>query len=68
MFADPPVEGCVIETKWSVHIGLPQMLDKQSTGQTYLCDIGLPRDIFKCINVKYRSPFSVKFCIPLHNQ
>ena len=66
-FLDPLASGCVIETKYSVHIGLPQQLPR-SAGQTYLCDVALPKQTFGHIGVKYRSPFGIKFCIPLHNE
>ncbi|XP_067933901.1 enhancer of mRNA-decapping protein 3-like isoform X2 [Watersipora subatra] len=64
---DPLSNGCVINTKWSVHIGLPQRLPR-SAGQTYLCDASIPKRVFNHIGIKYRSPFSTKFCIPLHHE
>jgi len=63
---DPPLSGCSVNTKWSVHIGLPLPLPT-SAGQTYLCDIGLPKKLFSVVGIKYQSPFGNKFCIPLHD-
>lgn len=67
LLVDPLPTGCVIETKWSVHIALPQQTDN-TCGQAYLCDISLPKELFKHIGIKYRSPFGIKFCIPIHRE
>ncbi|CAH1796386.1 unnamed protein product [Owenia fusiformis] len=62
---DPPVEGSTIGTKWSLSLAMPLNLSEKC-GQIYLCDIGLPKKVFKEVGVKYLSPFGHKFLIPLH--
>ncbi|UYV80885.1 EDC3 [Cordylochernes scorpioides] len=32
----------------------------------YLCDLGIPRDVFQRLGIQYRSPFGSKFLIPLY--
>ncbi|KAJ8272279.1 hypothetical protein COCON_G00111380 [Conger conger] len=65
---DPPVSGQeqAVEAKWSLSLGLPLPL-AESAGRVYLCDIGIPRQVFQEVDVKYRSPFGCKFVIPLHS-
>ncbi|XP_030645624.1 enhancer of mRNA-decapping protein 3 [Chanos chanos] len=64
---DPPVSGQVhaVEAKWSLSLGLPLPLS-EGAGRVYLCDIGLPRQVFQEVGIKYHSPFGCKFVIPLH--
>ncbi|XP_048825280.1 enhancer of mRNA-decapping protein 3-like [Brienomyrus brachyistius] len=64
---DPPVSGReqAVEAKWSLSLGLPLPL-AESAGRVYLCDIGLPRQVFPEVGITYRSPFGCKFVIPLH--
>ena len=62
---DPPTEGCSINTKWSLSLGLPLALSDRC-GQVYLCDVGIPVLVFRECAIKYRSPFAHKFVVPLH--
>ncbi|XP_018600778.1 enhancer of mRNA-decapping protein 3-like [Scleropages formosus] len=64
---DPPVSGQeqAVEAKWSLSLGLPLPL-AESAGRIYLCDIGLPRQVFQEVGITYHSPFGCKFVIPLH--
>ncbi|XP_064169864.1 enhancer of mRNA-decapping protein 3-like [Anguilla rostrata] len=65
---DPPVSGQeqAVEAKWSLSLGLPLPL-AESAGRVYLCDIGVPRQVFQEVGIKYHSPFGCKFVIPLHS-
>ncbi|MCI4380221.1 hypothetical protein PGIGA_G00237300 [Pangasianodon gigas] len=64
---DPPVSGQeqAVEAKWSLCLGLPLPLPERA-GRVYLCDIGVPRQVFQEVGIKYHSPFGCKFVIPLH--
>ncbi|TRY54817.1 hypothetical protein DNTS_001784 [Danionella cerebrum] len=66
---DPPVSGQAhaVEAKWSLSLGLPLPLS-EGAGRVYLCDIGIPRQVFQEVGIKYHSPFGCKFVIPLHSQ
>ncbi|XP_012697000.1 enhancer of mRNA-decapping protein 3 [Clupea harengus] len=65
---DPPVSGqeAAVEAKWSLSLGLPLPLS-ESGGRVYLCDIGVPKQVFQEVGIKYHSPFGCKFVIPLHS-
>jgi NAD(P)H-hydrate repair Nnr-like enzyme with NAD(P)H-hydrate epimerase domain len=63
---DPPQEGSSLESKWSLTAGLPFSFE-QRCGQIYLCDLGIPRQIYKEVGITYKSPFGSKFVIPLHS-
>lgn len=65
---DPPVSGQAhaVEAKWSLSLGLPLPLS-EGAGRVYLCDIGIPRQVFQEVGMKYHSPFGCKFVIPLHS-
>ncbi|KAM6961459.1 enhancer of mRNA-decapping protein 3 [Aplochiton taeniatus] len=65
---DPPVsgQGLAVEAKWSLALGLPLPL-AEGAGRIYLCDIGLPCQVFQEVGIKYKSPFGCKFVIPLHS-
>lgn len=65
---DPPVSGQdqAVEAKWSLCLGLPLSL-AEGAGRVYLCDIGLPQQIFQEVGISYHSPFGCKFVIPLHS-
>ncbi|XP_023930254.1 enhancer of mRNA-decapping protein 3 [Lingula anatina] len=66
MAMDPPADGgSDIQNKWSMCLGLPLNLP-DNCGQIYLCDLGLPKAIFKQLGITYQSPFGHKFVIPLH--
>ncbi|XP_056307852.1 enhancer of mRNA-decapping protein 3 isoform X2 [Danio aesculapii] len=66
---DPPVSGQAhaVEAKWSLSLGLPLPLS-EGAGRVYLCDIGIPRQVFQEVGIKYHSPFGCKFVIPLHSE
>ncbi|XP_046543062.1 enhancer of mRNA-decapping protein 3-like [Haliotis rubra] len=64
---DPPIEGAALDSKWSLGICLPLSL-KNAASQMYLCDLGLPKKVFVESGVRYVSPFSHKFVIPLHRR
>ncbi|XP_076026484.1 enhancer of mRNA-decapping protein 3 isoform X2 [Genypterus blacodes] len=65
---DPPVsgQGLAVEAKWSLSLCLPLPL-AEGAGRVYLCDIGVPRQVFQEVGIKYLSPFGCKFVIPLHS-
>lgn len=64
---DPPIETVDIVPKWCLYPVLP-LARIDNTSQVYLCDLGLPKNVFKSAGIKYRSPFGHKFIIPLHRQ
>ncbi|KAL1007402.1 hypothetical protein UPYG_G00086280 [Umbra pygmaea] len=65
---DPPVSGQkqAVEAKWTLSLGLPLPLDG-GEARVYLCDIGLPKQVFQEVGIDYHSPFGCKFVIPLHS-
>lgn len=65
---DPPAsgQGQAVEAKWSLSLCLPLALG-EGAGRVYLCDIGIPRQVFQEVGMKYHSPFGCKFVIPLHS-
>ncbi|KAM9815005.1 enhancer of mRNA-decapping protein 3 isoform X2 [Syngnathus typhle] len=65
---DPPIsgQGQAVEAKWSLSLCLPLSLG-EGAGRVYLCDIGVPRQVFQEVGIKYLSPFGCKFVIPLHS-
>jgi len=66
---DPPVDRGVgtLGFKWCLSLSLPLALQDQC-GQVYLCDLGFPKKVFSAVGIKYISPFSHKFIIPLHTR
>ncbi|XP_053405108.1 enhancer of mRNA-decapping protein 3-like [Mercenaria mercenaria] len=64
---DPPIESVDILPKWCLYPVLP-LARTDVTPQVYLCDLGLPKEVFKNAGITYKSPFSHKFIIPLHPQ
>ncbi|KAB0393778.1 hypothetical protein E2I00_004970, partial [Balaenoptera physalus] len=65
---DPPVHEVEqgIDAKWSLALGLPLPLGEHA-GRVYLCDIGIPQQVFQEVGISYHSPFGCKFVIPLHS-
>ncbi|KAG2471273.1 EDC3 protein, partial [Polypterus senegalus] len=55
---DPPVSAReqAVDAKWSLSLGLPLPL-AESAGRVYLCDIGIPRQVFQEVGISYHSPF-----------
>ena len=64
---DPPMENVPIQPKWCLWPCLPLDMVKNSA-QAYLCDLGLPKKVFKDVGITYKSPFSHKFIIPLYQK
>lgn len=64
---DPPMENVPIQPKWCLWPCLPLDLVKNSA-QAYLCDLGLPTKVFRDVAITYKSPFSHKFIIPIHQK
>jgi len=62
---DPPPSGVLVPTKWSLLPALPLSMD-DSCGAVYLCDVGIPKQVFQDVGISYSSPFGPKFFIPLH--
>ncbi|XP_062569542.1 enhancer of mRNA-decapping protein 3-like [Saccostrea cucullata] len=65
---DPPANGASVQSKWSICICLPLTGKDGTSSQVYLCDLGFPKKVFTDHGIKYISPFSHKFIIPLHSQ
>ncbi|XP_010881942.1 enhancer of mRNA-decapping protein 3 [Esox lucius] len=65
---DPPVggQGQAVEAKWTLSLALPLPLT-EGAGRVYLCDIGVPRQVFQEVGIEYHSPFGCKFVVPLHS-
>ncbi|MBN3314075.1 EDC3 protein, partial [Atractosteus spatula] len=65
---DPPMSAQeqAVDAKWSLSLGLPLPL-AEGAGRLYLCDIGIPRQVFHEVGINYHSPFGCKFVIPLHS-
>lgn len=65
---DPPVREVEqgIDAKWSLALGLPLPLGEHA-GRVYLCDVGIPQQVFQEVGISYHSPFGCKFVIPLHS-
>lgn len=65
---DPPVNEMEqeVDAKWSLALGLPLPLSERA-GRLYLCDIGIPQNVFQEVGINYHSPFGCKFVIPLHS-
>lgn len=63
---DPHMGEQTVEAKWTLSLGLPlPLVDGES--RAYLCDIGIPRQVFQEVGISYHSPFGCKFIIPLHS-
>ncbi|XP_069546449.1 enhancer of mRNA-decapping protein 3-like [Brachyistius frenatus] len=64
---DPPVseQHQTVEAKWTLSLGLPLTLAERES-RVYLCDIGIPKQVYQEVGISYHSPFGCKFVIPLH--
>ncbi|XP_047436292.1 enhancer of mRNA-decapping protein 3-like [Mugil cephalus] len=64
---DPPVseQHQTVEAKWILSLGLPLPSSKKDS-RVYLCDIGIPKQVYQEVGINYHSPFGCKFVIPLH--
>ncbi|KAK9872344.1 hypothetical protein WA026_017804 [Henosepilachna vigintioctopunctata] len=63
---DPPSSGTPnFNTKFSILPGLP-LSHSSVNGKLYLCNLGIPQNVFNEVGIKYKSPFGPKFVIPLY--
>ncbi|KAI3377010.1 hypothetical protein L3Q82_000234 [Scortum barcoo] len=55
---DPAVseQDQAVEAKWTLSLGLPLPLAKAES-RVYLCDIGIPKQVFQEVGISYHSPF-----------
>ncbi|XP_076339455.1 enhancer of mRNA-decapping protein 3 [Tachypleus tridentatus] len=53
--------------KWILVTILP-LAFPSSNASLYLCDVGLPGEVFNDVGICYASPFGSKFVIPLYNK
>jgi enhancer of mRNA-decapping protein 3 len=68
MAIDPPATGpSVAAAKCSLSLALPLALGERC-GQVLLCDVALPRCVYRELGIQYSSPFAHKFVIPLHSR
>uniref|UniRef100_A0A672I0R8 Enhancer of mRNA-decapping protein 3 n=1 Tax=Salarias fasciatus TaxID=181472 RepID=A0A672I0R8_SALFA len=65
---DPPAgqEQQTVEAKWTLSLGLPLPLAERDS-RVYLCDLGIPKQVYQEVGIGYQSPFGCKFVIPLHS-
>jgi len=63
---DPPPQPPSLDIKMSLTWGLPLSHSPQA-GKLYLVNLGIPRNIYKEVGIKFSSPFGAKFVIPLHD-
>ena len=57
-----PFETCV-KAKWTMMVAMPKkgLMEKRAkdyTGTLYLCDIGIPPEVFELLDMKYENPFT----------
>ncbi|CAN9506806.1 unnamed protein product [Ophioblennius macclurei] len=66
---DPPVgqRQQTVEAKWTLSLGLPLPLAERES-RVYLCDLGIPKQVYQEVGISYQSPFGCKFVIPLHSK
>jgi len=62
---DPPPHPPALEVKMTLVGGLP-LHHPQEAGKLYLANLGIPKNIYKEVGIKFSSPFGAKFVIPLH--
>lgn len=64
---DPSPTGAVggFDPKYSVVPALP-LYHGNRNGKLYLCNLGIPDQVFAEVGITYRSPFGAKFVIPLY--
>ncbi|MBI2579437.1 MAG: hypothetical protein HYW27_00870 [Candidatus Aenigmarchaeota archaeon] len=54
--------GACMKAKWTLSVGMPKkgLLEKKAkdfTGMLYLCDIGIPPEVYELLQIKYENPF-----------
>jgi len=62
---DPPPHAPAFEVKMTLVGGLP-LHHPPEAGKLYLANLGIPKNIYKEVGIKFSSPFGAKFVIPLH--
>jgi len=62
---DPPPHPPALEVKMTLVGGLP-LHHPPEAGKLYLANLGIPKNIYKEVGIKFSSPFGAKFVIPLH--
>lgn len=64
---DPPPSGTSLSPKWLLSTLLPFAFSEIGVS-LYLCDLGIPNQVYKMAGVSYVSVFGSKFVIPLHDK
>jgi len=62
---EPPPEIPVLNPRMSV-VGLLPLAQPAQCGQLFLANLGVPKNLYKEVGIKYSSPFGSKFVIPLY--
>lgn len=62
---DPPPELPAFSTRMTL-VGVLPLAHPAQCGKLYLANLGIPKNLFKEVGVKFASPFGAKFVIPLH--
>jgi len=62
---DPPPHPPALEVKMTLVGHLP-LHHPPEAGKLYLANMGIPKNIYKEVGIKFSSPFGAKFVIPLH--
>ncbi|KAF4531589.1 hypothetical protein B566_EDAN010055 [Ephemera danica] len=62
---DPPPQGSGVQSKLSLVGALP-LSHGAANGKIYLCNLGIPVNIYQEVGITFSSPFGPKFVIPLH--
>ena len=58
--------GAMIYPKWTMTLALPKTgLARAVTGDLYLADIGIPREVYRRMNLHYQSPFGRQYWVRL---
>ena len=63
---DPPPHTPALTVKMALVGNLPLSHPKEG-GQLYLANLGIPKNVYKEVGIKFASPFGAKFVIPLHH-
>ncbi|XP_077515541.1 enhancer of mRNA-decapping protein 3 [Amblyomma americanum] len=70
LWVDPPPLGSTVAPppRWVLMPVLPLAMDASivASAGLYLCDIGVPRRVFRDLGIEYTSPFGSKFVVVLH--
>ena len=61
--------GAFVSARWTLTLALPKTgLLPRLTGDLYLGDIGIPDQVYRCIGIKYVSPFGLHSWVRLRNR